>query len=522
MAELDPSIILRAGAGQPLQFADVLEKRAQLQARNLQGQREQQQYDRQARQDAMAVEKQQRLRDVGKAYGAGDRAGARGMAAADGDFDLVSRLDQMDDAGRKRTFEISQGTAPLLLSLKTVSPEQTGAALQQIAPQLQERGFTPEQIQQVAQQLANPDPAARQAAFASIQNSAMTIAEYQKANEGFTLGADQQRFDSTGKVIASGPESVKYVTTPEGGTTTIIQGGNRGGAPVGAQIEQAITSFVPGVQVTSRQRSPQKNAAVGGVPNSYHLSDNARDFVPPPGMSLSQLASATRAKLGPGFKVIAESDHVHVEPNGGPRTIQGAPKTDKAPSGYRYKGDGTLEPIPGGPGDKAKKLIPVSPPVVRGYIENNQSIRNIDRAMTALNKYPNAVGLGMGILPDAITQRTDPKGVEARAAISNIGSLIIHDRSGAAVTASETPRLKPFIPNNGDDAPTVRKKLAQLRAAIAEMQSDIDAVYNPEQGYRSLPKLVAPKPAVPKGPPSGRKSGNADIDAILRRNGVIK
>lgn len=39
--------------------------------------------------------------------------------------------------------------------------------------------------------------------------------------------------------------------------------------------------------------------------------------------------------------------------------------------------------------------------------------------------------------------------------------MVIHDRSGAAVTAAEFPRLA-FIPSPTDDAETVQKKLRQF------------------------------------------------------------
>ncbi len=63
------------------------------------------------------------------------------------------------------------------------------------------------------------------------------------------------------------------------------------------------------VTVTSGYRDPRKNALVGGVKNSDHLTDSARDFVPK-GMSMAD--AAARLKAAGGFtKVINEGDHVH-------------------------------------------------------------------------------------------------------------------------------------------------------------------------------------------------------------------
>lgn len=81
----------------------------------------------------------------------------------------------------------------------------------------------------------------------------------------------------------------------------------------------APAGFAPkglsGERVTSTRRTPGRNAAVGGVPNSYHLSGKARDSVPPPGMSMSAYAAELR-RMNPQYEVINEGDHVHIEPRG--------------------------------------------------------------------------------------------------------------------------------------------------------------------------------------------------------------
>ena len=85
-------------------------------------------------------------------------------------------------------------------------------------------------------------------------------------------------------------------------------------AAIGQQISTTVLKAVPGAVVTSVARTPDHNAAVGGVGNSYHLGGAAVDFTPPKGMPLLELAQNIRKTLPPGFQVIAEKDHVHVEP----------------------------------------------------------------------------------------------------------------------------------------------------------------------------------------------------------------
>lgn len=63
--------------------------------------------------------------------------------------------------------------------------------------------------------------------------------------------------------------------------------------------------------VTSGYRSPDHNAAVGGVPNSAHVLGWAVD-VKSPGMKPSDLADAIEA-VTPGFdQLIVYAGHVHV------------------------------------------------------------------------------------------------------------------------------------------------------------------------------------------------------------------
>lgn len=74
------------------------------------------------------------------------------------------------------------------------------------------------------------------------------------------------------------------------------------------------------VTITSGYRDPQKNALVGGVPNSDHLTDSARDFVP---QGISTAEAAARLRKAGGFtKIIDEGNHVHVSYDQGSQVPQ--------------------------------------------------------------------------------------------------------------------------------------------------------------------------------------------------------
>lgn len=71
---------------------------------------------------------------------------------------------------------------------------------------------------------------------------------------------------------------------------------------------KAIAETIPAT-VTSTYRDPSENAAVGGVPNSYHTQGRALDY------RKGELKDEDRNRLiNAGYEIIPESDHDHVEP----------------------------------------------------------------------------------------------------------------------------------------------------------------------------------------------------------------
>jgi len=147
----------------------------------------------------------------------------------------------------------------------------------------------------------------------------------------------------------------------------------------------------------------------------------------------------------------------------------------------------------------AEKLRPIPATINTAILENQKAGNQLDRAIALLSGQDlpgmtgdkNATGL-KGYLPTGLLNRLDPSGVSARAEIADIGSLKIHDRSGSAVTASESPRLMPFIPLTTDDRDTALKKLQRLKLEIDNNTSGLKEIYSKEQGYMENPVLNKP------------------------------
>jgi len=150
--------------------------------------------------------------------------------------------------------------------------------------------------------------------------------------------------------------------------------------------------------------------------------------------------------------------------------------------------------------------------VQKNYLENRDAMRQIAAAKESLKGRPQSVGARYAVMPDIVSQRTDPEGVATRARIANIGSLVIHDRSGATVTVAESPRLRPFIPSTSDTPEAADKKLTEMFRIMQENNADIEDYYSgnaaPTRKARPQGTLKAPPK---KNPPASGGWGKAKV-----------
>jgi len=75
------------------------------------------------------------------------------------------------------------------------------------------------------------------------------------------------------------------------------------------EIPQTLQNGV----MTSGRRTPEGNAAVGGVPNSWHLTGDAVDYSGP---NLGALLEEARSKFPGAKSFIHKGNHVHVQQRG--------------------------------------------------------------------------------------------------------------------------------------------------------------------------------------------------------------
>jgi len=165
----------------------------------------------------------------------------------------------------------------------------------------------------------------------------------------------------------------------------------------------------------------------------------------------------------------------------------------KAPSGYRFNPNGTLEAIKGGPADKPLKSAP--PTVLSAYQGNNQTLAQLDEAIAAVDKAPDKYFGLQGGFGDAYMQRLYPESTDARGKYFGVAAAKRHDITGAAMSATEAPDLRPFLPSATDTKAAAKTKLRNLRNEVLKNNSIMEAMYGDTSTYAPLPnvqKVVAP------------------------------
>lgn len=510
-SQLDPSIILKAGNFSTPDYAKTMELRELVQGRHAAA-------AEQARIREAAAAAQQLTAAVGGIAASGDFAGAQKTALGAGDFDLASKVSGLDEKQKAQALEKVGAGLPVFAAALKLPPEQRKAAILAALPSLAVHGYTPEMLAavdtsdagltgQIASGMKLSDVLKQQQDDRKFAyDKAHDAEQLGVTREGNYLSAGLMPPGEGGGVIGGTPSAVPGADQVWQNIVKIESGGRAG--VLGPQTKYGQAQGLSQMLPTTAQAMAQKlgvpwqpELMTGKTPEAadYQMKLGRAYFdegVEKYGGDLRKAAmyyhgGPDQSIWGPKTKDYALRAISSPGKADGLRIIPGG-KLDKsarkdAPTGYRWKDDGTLESIPGGPADKQGRQANLKPPPVaatKAYIDNRTSIRKIADAFSAVNAYPDAVGFDKGMLPNAITSRTDPKGVDARAKISDIGSLLIHDRSGAAVTVAETPRLLPFVPQVGDTPQVVKTKLKNLRAALEETNSDIEDAYGEDQGYK--------------------------------------
>ena len=359
---------------------------------NVEAQRQQNAARAYQMQEAQRVQ-QQRPTIAQRAQG-GDLRGAQQDALAGGDFDYAEALGKLDESQLKRAGEEAGIMASVASNLRKAPQNERGVLLQSYLPALKATGhFSDEELSAAAADLSD----GRLDGFIATGTSLKDRIDQQLRERTITETERHNRINETrpiwdpssGTLIYPSGSAPGAVTlpTPVGDSaspslqrmvdiTLQSESGNRDYAPNGQPLTSSAgavgrmqvmpgTNTDPGFGVRPAQdASMEERARVG------------RDYL---GAMLQRYGNPSQAwaayNAGPGrvdqairqggenwLSLLPAETQAYVQKNvaqlGGGQSPQAPgtfqvrpPRREAPPSGYRWKADGTQEPIPGGPAD---------------------------------------------------------------------------------------------------------------------------------------------------------------------------
>jgi len=174
------------------------------------------------------------------------------------------------------------------------------------------------------------------------------------------------------------------------------------------------------------------------------------------------------------------------------------------PTGYRMVVAAPGKPLPEGP--------------AKDFRNANATMSSLNALVAALDtpEGKGATGPFIGALSaipgigPAAANLFNPEGRATRALVTGITAMKVHDITGAAYGLAEFDRLRPYIPQVGDDYATVRDKVANLQRETALVQEEISK-QAADQKYRSPGVRVQPrKPLEPN-----KNGPNPPVEVVL-------
>lgn len=100
-----------------------------------------------------------------------------------------------------------------------------------------------------------------------------------------------------------------------GGLVAFSDGGPTNVTNWGTYIEDMLYKLDPNIEISGRARTPARNVEVGGVANSYHMIDAARDVRVPKGMDKPTFISQLKSVFGSDYDILpSKGNSVHIEP----------------------------------------------------------------------------------------------------------------------------------------------------------------------------------------------------------------
>lgn len=155
------------------------------------------------------------------------------------------------------------------------------------------------------------------------------------------------------------------------------------------------------------------------------------------------------------------------------------PGGEKAPAGFRWTPDGSLEPIPGGPKDPAQ-VTPQRPTEKQGSAQiltpvAESALAEMEALVDKFGGVAPAESLLGRALPGKFLQPADVQ--RFRQAGDQLAQAILRVETGAQANADEIRKaVDRFVPQVGDKPEAVAQKLAQARRAVKQIRNVAEGV----------------------------------------------
>lgn len=150
--------------------------------------------------------------------------------------------------------------------------------------------------------------------YASLPSDIQSLKMLQSDPALAALDKERRQYSGMVPKLVETNQGMGWGTPGAGIKLAPLEGVAGSSAPAQTEAPQLFAALGQkyGIQPTSVLRSPERNAAVGGKPNSYHLSGRAADFVVPQAQKAQFIQDARQN----GYEAIDEGDHIHIEPAG--------------------------------------------------------------------------------------------------------------------------------------------------------------------------------------------------------------
>lgn len=212
-----------------------------------------------------------------------------------------------------------------------------------------------------------------------------------------------------------------------------------------------VKTLLPGATITSTTRTPEHNAAVGGVSNSLHLSGRATDFTLPAGVDHKTAIAALKAA---GFdEVLDEGNHIH--------------------AGFEHNPIGMAQPTVG-PGATQVPVGFVDPAFAMGMVPQAHLVGHVQLPNAPQREMPGALPAYQGIDKAsemaALTAAFTPKPRDgSHDAWDRVAALLQGAAQGGAQVNPHTQGIGQFLLAAGGGA------AGGFRTERKTQQADIDA-----------------------------------------------